>query len=85
MLNKKELVMKSTEVTWDSNIEPAVLDKLNTLWLDMANKVDFDTLNELQQDYIVQYFQSSVIDAWTKHPKLLNYPNTTFKIVVDTQ
>ena len=77
--------MKSTEVTWNTNLNPIAVDKLYTLWLDMATKMDFDTLNEIQQDYIVQYFQSSVLDSLEKHPELFNYPNTHFKIVVDTQ
>ena len=77
--------MKSTEVTWNTNLSPVLVDKLYTLWLDMATKMDFDTLNEIQQDYIVQYFQSSVIDAWKKYPKLHDYPNTSFKIIVDKQ
>jgi hypothetical protein len=77
--------MKSTEVTWNTNLSPVLVDKLYTLWLDMATKMDFDTLNEIQQDYIVQYFQSSVIDAYMKHPKLHDYPNTSFKIIVDKQ
>jgi hypothetical protein len=77
--------MKSTEVTWNTNLSPVLVDKLYTLWLDMATKMDFDTLNEIQQDYIVQYFQSSVIDVCMKHPELNDYPNTSFKIIVDKQ
>lgn len=52
--------MKFADVVWESNLPAEIQAKFDAQWIQIATIADFDNLNEIEQDYIVQWFEHTI-------------------------
>lgn len=55
--------VKHTDITWNTDMHPVMAEKFTNLWHKLATDVQFDDMNDIQQDYILQFFRANVLKA----------------------